>query len=113
MRYAAAIVSAGLALALGVIMAPAASAAPTLVSSCQTLASPGSYALSTDLAAVDATCIEITASDVQQPDQPPADVSRSYSRRAWSRSRKACTSRSRASPPPPLTGEHLAAHVGT
>jgi parallel beta-helix repeat protein len=65
MRSAAAIVSAGLWLALGVIMAPAASAAPTPVSSCQTLASPGSYALSTDLAAVDATCLEITASDVQ------------------------------------------------
>jgi Periplasmic copper-binding protein (NosD) len=62
-RYSAAILSVGLLLALGMIMAPAASAAPAPVSSCQTLDSPGAYALTADLAAVDATCIEITASD--------------------------------------------------
>jgi hypothetical protein len=65
LRYAAAIVSAGLSLAVAMIAAPAASAAPSPVSSCQTLGSPGSYALTADLAAVGATCIEITASDVR------------------------------------------------
>ena len=47
------------------LMPPAASAAPTPVSSCQTLAAPGAYELTADLATVDATCIEITASDVK------------------------------------------------
>lgn len=47
------------------MMAPAAAAAPTPVSSCQTIASPGTYALTADLSSVDATCIEITSSDVK------------------------------------------------
>src|SRR5688572_11930746 len=47
------------------LMAPAAAAAAAPVSSCQTIAGPGAYALTADLATVDATCIEITASDVK------------------------------------------------
>ena len=65
LRRAAGIVAVGLLIAVGMISVPAASAAPTGVSSCQTLASPGAYALTSDLSAVDATCIEITASDVK------------------------------------------------
>jgi hypothetical protein len=60
----AAVLSVGLVLAVAMLVAPPASAAPTPVGSCQTLDSPGLYALKADLAAVDSTCIEITASDV-------------------------------------------------
>lgn len=62
------ILSVALSVTVGAIMVPAASAAsaaPASVSSCQTLDSPGAYVLSSDLAAVDATCIEVTASDVK------------------------------------------------
>jgi len=45
-------------------LAPAAAADLTPVASCQALDSPGDYTLTADLTAVDATCIEITASDV-------------------------------------------------
>src|SRR5918996_1391551 len=38
--------------------------APTLVSDCRTLDVPGAYVLAADIAVVDATCIDITASDV-------------------------------------------------
>ena len=51
--------------ALALSLAPSASAAPNEVSSCQTLSAPGAYSLTADLATVDATCIEITASDVR------------------------------------------------
>jgi parallel beta-helix repeat protein len=64
-RTVAANLSIGLLLGVGMILAPSASAAPTAVSSCQTLSAPGAYALTADLATVDATCIEITASDVR------------------------------------------------
>ena len=64
LRRAAGIFAVGLLIAVGMISVPAASASPIGVSSCQTLASPGAYALTSDLTAVDATCIEITASDV-------------------------------------------------
>jgi len=47
------------------LMAPAASAAPAPVSTCQTLGAPGAYALTADIAVVDASCISITASDVR------------------------------------------------
>jgi parallel beta-helix repeat protein len=47
------------------LVAPIASAAPTAVSSCQTLSVPGAYALTADFAVVEATCITITASDVK------------------------------------------------
>lgn len=47
------------------LTASAASAAPTPVSSCGTLDSPGAYALSSDLATFDASCIDIAASDVR------------------------------------------------
>lgn len=47
------------------IAAGAPAATPMPVSSCQTLSAPGAYTLTTDLAASDATCIEITASDVK------------------------------------------------
>lgn len=40
-------------------------AAPTPVSSCQTLSAPGAFSLTADLASVNATCIEITASNVK------------------------------------------------
>jgi len=45
-------------------LAPAATADVTPVASCQALDSPRAYTLTADLTAVDATCIEITASDV-------------------------------------------------
>ena len=64
LRSAAGILAVGLLIAVGMISVPAASASPTGISSCQTLASPGAYALTSDLTAVDATCIEITAGDV-------------------------------------------------
>jgi parallel beta-helix repeat protein len=44
---------------------PSASAAPAAVSGCQTLGVPGAYALATDIAVVESSCIEITASDVK------------------------------------------------
>jgi len=65
LRRAAGIFSVGLLIAVGMISVPTASASPTGVSSCQTLASPGAYALTADLFAVDATCVEIRASDVR------------------------------------------------
>lgn len=52
-------------LAALMLMAPVASAAPTGVASCQTLGVPGAYALAADVAAVDATCMVITASNVK------------------------------------------------
>lgn len=54
--------SAGLSLG---IAGGAAGATATAISSCQTLSAPGAYTLTSDLATVDATCIEITASDVK------------------------------------------------
>lgn len=47
------------------LMAPMTWAAPISVSSCQTLGAAGAYELTADVAAVDATCLEITASDVK------------------------------------------------
>ena len=44
---------------------PSASAAPAAVSGCQTLSAPGAYALTTDIAVVESSCIEITAGDVR------------------------------------------------
>jgi parallel beta-helix repeat protein len=41
-----------------------ATAGPTPVSECRTLGAPGAYALAADIAVVDTTCIEITASNV-------------------------------------------------
>jgi hypothetical protein len=64
LRRAAGIFAVGLLIAIGMISVPAASASPIGVSSCQTLASPGAYALTSDVTAVDSTCIDITASDV-------------------------------------------------
>jgi parallel beta-helix repeat protein len=46
------------------LSASSASAAPTSVSTCQTLTSPGAYVLAADIAVVDASCIAITGSDV-------------------------------------------------
>lgn len=46
-------------------LAPAASATPTSVASCQTLGTPGAYVLTADLFVVDASCIAITVSDVK------------------------------------------------
>lgn len=52
------------ALAAVALLPSSASAAPTLVSGCRTLDTPGTYALATDIAVADTTCIEITASNV-------------------------------------------------
>ena len=48
-----------------VVAAGAFAATPRPISSCQTLSAPGAYTLASDLATVDATCIEITASNVK------------------------------------------------
>jgi len=47
------------------LAAPGSASASTAVSNCQTLSAPGDYTLTTDLVSVDATCIEITASNVK------------------------------------------------
>lgn len=55
-----------LAAAVGLtLFVPTASAAPTPVSGCQPLSTPGAYALTADIAVVDASCIAITASSVK------------------------------------------------
>jgi parallel beta-helix repeat protein len=53
------------ALVAATLAAPSASAAPAAVAGCQTLGAAGAYALTTDIAVVESSCIEITASDVK------------------------------------------------
>jgi parallel beta-helix repeat protein len=53
------------ALVAAILAAPSASAAPASVTGCQTLGAPGAYALTADIAVVEASCIAITASDVK------------------------------------------------
>ena len=52
------------ALAVLTLFPSTATAGPTPVSECRTLGAPGAYALAADIAVDDATCIEITASNV-------------------------------------------------
>src|SRR4029453_1298770 len=62
-RRSAAVVFA-VALAVLTLFPSTATAGPTPVSECRTLGAPGAYALAADIAVDDATCIEITASNV-------------------------------------------------
>lgn len=62
-RRSAAVVFA-VTLAVLTLFPSTAMAGPTPVSGCRTLGAPGAYALAADIAVVDATCIEITASNV-------------------------------------------------
>ena len=55
---------AGASMLIAVLTAPSASAAPAAVESCQTLSTPGDYALSADIAVENTSCLAITASDV-------------------------------------------------
>lgn len=65
-RFAAALALVALSILLTLVTAAGVAAVtPTLVSSCQTLSVPGTYRLTSDLASVDATCIEITTSNVK------------------------------------------------
>lgn len=62
----AAVGLAALSAALSPTIVPAVSATtPMPISTCQTLSAPGAYRLTADLAAVDATCVAITASEVK------------------------------------------------
>lgn len=62
-RRSAAVVFA-VTLAVLTLFPSTATAGPTPVSECRTLGAPGAYALAADIAVVDTTCIEITASNV-------------------------------------------------